>query len=430
MRKLIAMLLCLCMLTSLCVVAASADDAEELTVWCWDENFNIAAMNTAAEYYKAAGHDNFKLNVVNVSEEDTQTRMITAFSAGVTEDLPDIVLMSDSAANQFITNFEGCYADLTDYFDWSEFAPYKVSCFTVDDRVYGVPFDSGSAGLFYRNDILEAAGYTAADLENITWWDLIEIAKDIQAKTGKYGFQFDPSSGCAFTWIDSMLQASGTWFYDVNDENEDADFVNNAVVREMSEILKEMWNSGLVYGTDSRDSDGIGAIQRGDVAFVLNAIWYAPTLMAAEDASGLWSYANVPTLTTIDTSIYTNIGGSSWMVLSSSDNQELAIDFLKTVWAGNTDFYDEILLNQAAVATWLPATESEAYQTPVAFFNDSAIYADFASWGSEIPSIAYGTNTWVANGAINSHLMEFFDDDYDLDGYLEAVQETYDITKN
>ena len=351
---------------------------ETLTVWCWDEAFNLPAMATAEKYYKEAGHDNFKLNIVNVIEEDIQTRLSTAFSAGVTDELPDIVLMGDSWANMYLTNFPGCYVDLTDEIDFSEFAPYKVSCFTVDGRVYGVPFDSGSAGLFYRTDILEEAGFQPSDLEDITLWDLLEIAKVIREKTGKYGFTFDPSNGAAFTWMDSYMQASGEWFYDSDDPEENADFANNKVMREVAEFLKEAWNNDLVYRTDTRDSSGIGAIQAGDVAFVLNAIWYAPSLMAAEDASGLWSYTNIPSLTTVETSKYTNIGGSSWVILDACKNKELAVDFMKTIWAGNTEFYDEILLGQSAVATWLPATTSDVYQTPVEFFGGKTMYSDFA----------------------------------------------------
>ena len=84
--------------------------------------------------------------------------------------------------------------------------------------MYGVPFDSGSAGLFYRIDILEAAGFTPEDLEDITWPEMIEIAKAVKEKTGKYAFQFIPSE-CAFTWFDSAMQSSGTWFYDENEED-------------------------------------------------------------------------------------------------------------------------------------------------------------------------------------------------------------------
>ena len=430
MKKMLAMLLAVLMLCSLFAGAAfAAEDEETLTVWCWDENFNLAAMRTAEKYYQAAGHENFKLDVVNVAEEDIQTRLSTAFSAGVTDELPDIVLMGDSWAHMYLTNFPGCYADLTDAIDFSEFAPYKVSCFTVDDRVYGVPFDSGSAGLFYRTDLLEEAGYTPEDLEDITWWDLLDIAKVIREKTGQYGFQFDPSSGCAFTWMDSMQQASGTWFYDASDPEENADFASNNVVREMSEILKEAWNNDLVYRTDTRDSSGIGAIQAGKVAFVMNAIWYAPSIMGAEEGSGKWSYTNLPTLTTVETSKYTNIGGSSWVILEASHNKDLAIDFMKTIWAGSTDFYDEILLGQSAVATWLPATKSEVYQTPVEYFGGKPMYADFAAWGEYIPSVDYGTNTWTVNGAINSCLIDYFDDLVDIDGLMENIQSVYDTTK-
>ncbi len=442
MKKIIALILALTMLLTLAACGGSeekpaetqqnveAAPAEEtLTVWCWDEAFNIAAMATAEKHYKAAGHENFKLNIVNVIEEDIQTKLSTAFSAGVTDELPDIVLMGDSWANMYLTNFPGCYVDLTDEIDFTEFAQYKVSCFTVDDRVYGIPFDSGSAGLFFRTDLLEAAGYTEEDLVDITWWDLIEIAKDIREATGKYGFSFDPSAGCAFTWFDSTMQASGEWFYDASDPDETADFANNAVVREMCDILKTAWSEDLVWRSDTRNSSAINAIQDGEVAFVMNAIWYGPSIMANEEASGKWSYTNIPTLKTVETSKYTNIGGSSWVILDACQNKELAIDFMKTIWAGNTDFYDEILLGQSAVATWLPATKSEVYNTPIEFFGGKAMYADFAAWGEYIPAIEYGTNTWTVNHAIDGCMMDYFDDIVDLDTLLENIQSNYDTMK-
>lgn len=437
MKKGIALLLTFVMLVTLLVGCsgnddpsnADASDDQTLTVWCWDEAFNLPAMATAEKYYKAAGHENFKLNIVNVIEEDIQTKLSTAFSAGVKDELPDIVLMGDSWANMYLTNFAGNYVDLTDSIDFSEFAQYKVSCFTVDGRVYGIPFDSGSAGLFYRTDILEAAGYSPEDLEDITLWDLLEIAKVIHEKTGKYGFTFDPSNGCAFTWMDSYMQASGQWFYDASDPEENVNFAENKVIREVSEFLKEAWNNDLVYRTDTRDSSGIGAIQGGEVAFVMNAIWFGPSLMGAEDASGLWSYTNIPTLKTVNTAKYTNIGGSSWVILDACKNKELAIDFMKTIWAGNTDFYDEILVNQSAVATWLPATTSDVYNKPIEFFGGKPIYADFASWGENIPSVAYGTNTWTVNNAISACLMDYFDDAVDQDGLMANIQSAYDTMK-
>lgn len=93
MKKLAAFVLILAMLLPLAACGSQPDStaqasgtgAEKLTVWCWDENFNIAAMNTAAEYYRAAGHENFELEVVNTIEEDVRSKCVAALSAGVTD---------------------------------------------------------------------------------------------------------------------------------------------------------------------------------------------------------------------------------------------------------------------------------------------------------------------------------------------------------
>ena len=249
----------------------------------------------AGKYYQAAGHENVKFDVVNVSEDDVRTKCIAAFSGGVTEDLPDIILVGDFWAKNFLTSYKGMFADLTDAIDFNDFANYKVQCLTVEDRVYGVPFDSGTAGIFYRTDYLEQAGYSAEDMVDITWPEMIEIAKAVREKTGKYAFDFLPSE-CAFAWFDSAMQSTGEWFYD---EEGNADFVNNKAVREMFDVVKELWNSDCVYRSASRDSAAVSAIQEGEVAFCLTAVWGSNTITAGTDASGLWDYVPVPKLTTI-----------------------------------------------------------------------------------------------------------------------------------
>ena len=193
------------------------------------------------------------------------------------------------------------------------------------------------------------------------------------------------------------------------------------------DVVKELWNSDCVYRSASRDSAAVSAIQEGEVAFCLTAVWGSNTITAGTDASGLWDYVPVPKLTTTDSaSEYTNMGGSSWVVLENSANKDVAVDFMKTIFAGNLDFYDQILAEQGAVATYLPASESEAYNQPVEFFNNKPLYADFASWGANVPAVDYGTNTWTANAAIQAYLQNYIDSEMTLDEALEKVQENYD----
>lgn len=53
-----------------------------LTVWTWDPNFNIYAINKAAEIYAANGHDGFTVNVTEVKSDDIEAKITTAVTAG------------------------------------------------------------------------------------------------------------------------------------------------------------------------------------------------------------------------------------------------------------------------------------------------------------------------------------------------------------
>ncbi len=425
-KRILAVLPCLALIVGMAGCGSSSSDSESdsetLTIWCWDESFNIPIMETAAEYYRESGHSDFEVNIVNTAEEDVESKSITAFTSGVSEGLPDILLLGDYSAQTFLTNYEGEYADLTDAINADDFAESKVANYTIDGKLYGVPFDSGSAGMYYRIDLFEEAGYTADDLESITWGELVEIAKDVKEATGNYVFVFTPYKG--YHYIEMALQSTGQWFY--ADEEENPNFVNNDVIRYMFDILKQMYENDLIYPVDYWSSEGIAAVQEGNIAAHLSAVWYVPTLTAVEEMSGLWGYTTLPQVEGVDGATqYSNIGGSSWVVLEKSENKDLAIDFLKTVYDGNLDFYDQILSEQGAVATYLPSTESEAYQEEVAYFNNQTIYADFAEWGSQIPAVDYGMYTNEACDALSSVLQDYLDGNISLDDALTQAEENY-----
>ena len=65
-----------------------------------------------------------------MSNEDTIQKLVSGFTSGVSEGLPDIVLVEDYAAQNFLINYEGKFAELSDEIDFSQFAPYKVEAGT------------------------------------------------------------------------------------------------------------------------------------------------------------------------------------------------------------------------------------------------------------------------------------------------------------
>lgn len=403
--------------------ASSSSEAAggELTVWAWDTNFNIPIMEKAGEYYREDGHEDFALDVVEMSNADTRQRLISGFTSGVSEGLPDIILVEDYDAQLFLGNYPDKFVDLSTEIDFNQFAPYKVEALTYEDGVYGIPFDSGSAGMYYRTDYLAEAGYSPEDMKDLTWSEFIEIGKAVKEATGKYFVAFIPNRGTHY--MQMAMQSAGLWYYD---ENGDVNFKDNPAIREMADVLKEIHHNDLALPVDYFSAEGVGAVTNGDVAAAVTAVWFSGTIKSAEDQSGKWAYTNIPMLETVEGATpYSNLGGSSWFVLADSPNKDLAVDFLKNVYAGNNEFYQDILQNNGAVGTYLPAQTDEAYQYEDPFFNGAQIYKDFAEWSSKTPGVNYGQNTALAIESLRSVLQAYFDDEMTLDEMLEAAEEYY-----
>ena len=396
----------------LSVAAASAGD---VTVWAWDANFNGATMREAASRYTAT---NPEANIIvddSASQDDIRAKLQTQLLAGSTEGLPDIVLIQDDVAQKYLQSFPGAFEPLSDAIDMSAFAEYKVAAATLDGKSYSLPFDSGVTGLFYRSDYFEEAGFTAEDLNNITWDRLVEIGTVVKEKTGHQLLDLDlADSGL----IRMMMQQSGTWYFN---EDGSLNIVGNAPLKKALETYAKFYQADLVKPV-SGWAEYTGAFTSGEVAAVPVGVWITGTIKANADQSGLWGVAPIPRLDIEGSVNASNQGGSSWYVLASSDNKEEAIDFLKTVWGSDVDFYQKILIGQGAVGSLLAAREGEAYKATDEFFGGAPVWQDFSTWLSQIPSVDYGVFTAEVDSAVQAQLPTIIQGG-DLDAALQAIND-------
>ncbi len=396
----------------LSVTAASAGD---VTVWAWDTNFNGAAMREAASRYTAI---NPEANIIvddTATQDDIRAKLQTQLLAGSTDGLPDIVLIQDDVAQKYLQSFPGAFEPLSDTIDMSAFADYKVAAATLDGKSYSLPFDSGVTGLFYRSDYFEEAGFTAEDLNNITWDRLIEIGTEVKEKTGHLLLDLDlADSGL----IRMMMQQSGTWYFN---EDGSLNIVDNAPLKKALETYAKFYQADLVKPV-SGWAEYTGAFTSGEVASVPVGVWITGTIKANVDQSGLWGVAPIPRLDIEGSVNASNQGGSSWYVLASSDNKEEAIDFLKTVWGSDVDFYQKILIDQGAVGSLLAAREGEAYKATDEFFGGAPVWQNFSTWLSQIPSVDYGIFTAEVDAAVQAQLPTIIQGG-DLDQALQAIHD-------
>ena len=401
-------------------VSGSGGD-NTLTVWTWDPNFNVYAIEKAAEIYAANGHEGFTVQVEEVLSDDIETRLTTAVSAGDLSTLPDIFLMQDNSFQKYATNYPDLFTDLTDSgIDFSQFSEAKVAYSTVDGKNLGIPFDNGAVINAIRTDLIEQAGLTLEDFTDITWSQYMELAKQVLDATG---VPMLTSQAGSPDLIMEMLQSCGASLFN---EDGSVNIVGNDALKECMEIYAQMVADGTLVEVTDWDQY-IASLNNGTAASAMNGCWIIASITPQEDQSGNWQITNMPKLERQDNATnYSNNGGSSWVISSNCADTDLAIDFMNSTFAGSTELYDD-LIQKGALATWAPAGDSEAYAQPVEFFANQEIYALIVDYATQTPSNITGPFYYDARDAVGVALSNIIQSGADMDSEIASAQETVEF---
>ncbi|SFM19770.1 lactose-binding protein [Gracilibacillus orientalis] len=403
-------LLMVALLTALVLAACSGGDDEEsgddtsegddagITAWAWDPNFNIAALELAKEHYDK---DDFNMEIIENAQDDIVQKLNTGLSSGTMKGMPNIVLIEDQRAQSFLQSYPDAFYPIGDYFNKEDFASYKLVPTSHDGKQYGLPFDTGVTGLFYRTDYLEEAGYTHDDLVDITWSKYVEIAKDVKEKTGQAMLSLDPND---LGILRVMMQTTGTWY---TTEDGSIQLEGNEPLKLALENYKELMENDVVK-LNSDWSQYLAAFNSGDVASVPAGNWIAPSVEAEESQAGQWRVAPTPRLDMEGAVNASNQGGSSFYVLNI-DGKEKAAEFLGGTFGSNVDFYQDLVQEVGALGTYIPASEGDAYQFENEFFNNQQVVHDFSQWMEEIPQVDYGMNTYGIEDILSAEIQQYLD---------------------
>ena len=391
------------------------NEAKEITIWAWDPAFNIAALEVAKKKYAAINPD-VKVNIVEYAQNDIIQKLNTGLNSGTTKGLPNIVLIEDYRAQGFLQSYKDSFKDLSSSIKGSDFADYKSGPTSLDGKQYGVPFDSGVTGLYFRTDYLEKAGYKLSDLQNIDWKQYIEIGKKVKEKTGKNLLTMDPND---LGIIRMMIQSAGSWY--LKEDGKTPNIAGNAQLKEAFEVYKEITEAN-VSKVHADWSQFVASLNNGDVASVATGNWITPSITAAADQSGKWGVAPLPTLPGDAKSVHaSNLGGSSWYVLNNVDGADTAADFMSKTFGSDVDLYQTLLKDIGVIGTFKAAASSEAYTQPNEFFGGQKIVSDFANWTAKIPSVNYGINTYAIEDILIVEMQNYLNGK-DIDKVLSDAQ--------
>lgn len=372
--------------------------ATTLTAWSWDTEFNTYALRRAEGFYQK-DHPDFQLEIVEASQADIVQKMHVGLAAGSTGELPDILPVEDYKVGAFLASYSDRFYDMTDLVDYSLFAPYKQSCVTWKGRKYGIPWDSGAVVMYYRRDILEQAGYTEADVQDLTWDEYVEMAHAVKEKTGCYISSFREEVLSDFR---VYMHSVGVWYIK---EDGTPYFKDNPALEAGIELFVELLENDLSIAAVNR-SEQQTYLYEGTIASIINGCWFTPTIQLQKEQSGLWMMAPLPRFDLPGAGHSSNTGGGAWYVIDDRPGSDLAMEFLLETFGGTDELYEALLLEKDIIATYLPTWESDVIRRKNEFFGGQQTALFVTQQAKNIAQVNYGLYTFELEEVLRTALQE------------------------
>ena len=305
------------------------------------------------------------------NESNYYDKLVTEILGG---SAPDIARVEPPKAAQYVA--AGYAANLDDLVSAElrdDFFDGTLEPLVLDGSLYGVPQDVATLSLFYRSDLLEAAG---VDAPPATWDELIEAATAV-TQGDVYGIGLFGGWG-AFEFYPWFWQAGGEMFREEGGELAPA--FNSPEGVAALQLWVDLANTHQVMppGMATVGEDEVKApFIAGKLAMFTSGPWSVGSLEEVAEIDGKWGIAPLPRGEE-EASV---LGGMDVIILEQSEHKAEAAAFLE-YWLG-----DEVQKDWASSLGFIPVRQS-LYEDPE-FQNDPTIqvFADQLAVSRSRPTI-------------------------------------------
>lgn len=307
-------------------------------------------------------YPDIQVNLQVLGYADHHNALLTALATG--SGAPDVAAIEIGYLGRFAV--EGGLTDLSKPpFNAGQlrdlFVPYAWGqATTADGRIVAIPTDIGPGTMFYRRDVVQAAGL---DINAVnTWNDLVNFGRRVTRDTNGDGKPDVFLIAAASTIADAMYRGNipegeGVYF-DARGRPvvESARFVNAFTV------AQQVRRAGLDARIGAWSNEWYEAFKRGTVAIELSGAWLAGHLQnwMAPETAGKWGARNLPE------NMYVSWGGSFYAIPEQSANKADAwklVQFLTT----RVDIQLLAFRTTNAFPALKAALNDPAFDEPVAF---------------------------------------------------------------
>lgn len=387
----------------------------EITFWWWDD----AGQIWADEYAKV--NPQIKVNFVNTPFADAHDKLLTSFAAG--SGAPDVASIEIGRVGGFTA--KGGLADLkSDLFDAGQFekdmVKYKwIQGSTEDGRLVCMPWDIGPAGVWYRADLMKAAGFPEEPekLEEMIgtdkhkWEDFFAFAKQFKDKTGgKTSLVADAGTDI----YGAILRQTGEGYFEGN----------KVLIEEKgtrpAQLAAQFRKDGLDANIPWWGAEWAAGLKADAFAGMIIACWMQGGLTRDHPQTvGKWRVIRAPE------GNY-NWGGSFVSIPEQSQKKEQAWEFVK--WAvASAEGQNALFKKSGVFPAYKPAWQDPLYDQPVEFFGGQRVYRIWAQISDNVKAIPRSPNDLQADDIVNAEMTKVFKENKDpvqaiKDAEAEAIK--------
>lgn len=278
---------------------SKSDGPVTVNWWTWDPNQGAAYSQCIPDFEKQNPGITVKVSQYNVS--DYFTKLTAGFVAG---DAPDAFMNSVTYLQSYAGQGQLLALDKyieADKVDMSQYSIGSTAWKYTDGKQYALPMDWATATIYYNKDLLTKAGYSAADVQKMSWnpddggtfWQIVKhLTID---KKGVRGDQpgFDPknvatyglgnieSTGDPFgqnNW-GMLLATDGINIPDRNQWATQFNYADPQVIKSVK-LIRALADDGYSPQLNQFSTAGTDQIGSGKVAMLLGGTWDAATFAA------------------------------------------------------------------------------------------------------------------------------------------------------
>ena len=369
---------------ALCL-SALAFGQGKMTLTCWTWTAKCVDDWLAPAFEKL--HPNVDIEVTPMSHPDTHNKTFVSIATG--SGTPDFLTIDSAYIQKFID--QGGLVEMTGFVTpiRKDFPAYKIANDSyAEGNIFGVPFDCGPVGLYYRKDIFDKYGAKLPE----TWDDYVAVGK----KLAKSGVSITSVSVAAAAMDQSMhgevglhgllTQQQASAYFDKNLRPTLDTKESITAMKLIKRLVDEKVSANVAQGSPAQ----YDMFNKGQLATVVSAAWYVNVLYnfveKGTQSYGKWRVAKLPAFTKGGVRA-SNLGGSELAIplLTSEDKKEVAMQFIEFTCA--TLEGAKVHADYGEFPAYLPSYTSDIVQNKTFdMFQDQKIYKLFAEITPTVPT--------------------------------------------